>query len=364
MDSSNHRRVRCRRKGLSGFASTIVCFVWLCPAFAAEKEAIALVETYGLHSVAREAVLAAAAVKPGDAVPEPAQVESIIEKLKGIPGVEQASAKVILTPRANGPAQAILYLGIQEAGRPSVKFRDAPEDESELPSSVVETYREFERTLEASVRAGDFSEDDTNGYALMGNAAARAVQKRFVPLANEHERRLLDVLHTARNAEQRAMAALILGYASDRQRVAEALAAAARDPNETVRNNAMRGLGVLLGYAKSHPEHKLDVPTDWLLDMLESIHWTDRNKALSVLIAAPTGGDNAVVNKLRTRSVPTLGEMARWNSEGHALMPFLLLGRVVGMRDAEVFQAWNTGKREEVISRALQAASPDENKTE
>ncbi|HVW02402.1 MAG TPA: hypothetical protein VHB77_18755, partial [Planctomycetaceae bacterium] len=163
-------------------------------------------------------------------------------------------------------------------------------------------------------------------------------------------------------AEQRAMAALILGYASDRQRTAKALAAAARDPDETVRNNAMRGLGILLGYAKSHPELKLDIPTDWLLDMLESIHWTDRNKAMSVLIAASSSADNAIVNRLRTRSVPTLVEMARWNSEGHALMPFLLLGRVAGMSDTEVLQAWSTGKREAVISRALQAASLDENK--
>jgi hypothetical protein len=320
-------------------------------AFAEEPAAVAIIETYGLHAVSREAVLEAAGVRVGDPAPDASQIKSIIRKLEGLRSVERADAVVILTPRANGPAQRILYLGIREAGRPAAKFRAAPTGDVELPAVVRETYREFERTLQQSTQAGNFSEDDSNGYALLGDESARAVQKRFVPLASEHGERLLDVLQSSRNVEDRAMAAWIVGYATDRQQAAQALATAARDPAEDVRNNAMRGLGVLVGYASAHPDIKIDIPTDWLLAMLESVRWTDRNKALSVLLQVPA--EHPVMARLREQSLPTLVEMARWNADAHALMPFLLIGRVAGMSDTEVLDAWTTGRRDEVINRAM-----------
>ena len=362
MLNSSLEVVRTGRNRIAGVMAAFIAMGCTSFALAEEQQVVAIIETYGLHSVSREAVLDATRVRVGDPAPDASHIKTIVGKLKELRGVEHADAVVILTPRPNAPAQQILYVGIQEQGHPSAKFRDAPTGEVELPAIVRETYREFQRLLQAAMQAGDFSEDDSNGYALLGNEAARAVQKRFVPLANEHWERLLEILQNSSNAEERAMAAWVVGCASDRQRAAQALATAARDPDESVRNNAMRGLGVLVGYAKAHPEIEIEIPADWLLAMLESVHWTDRNKALSVLLQV--SADHPIMKKLREQSLPELIEMARWHSDAHALMPFLLIGRIAGMSDAEVLGAWVTGRREAVINRAMPPGSSLEKNSE
>jgi hypothetical protein len=56
--------------------------------------------------------------------------------------------------------------------------------------------------------------------------------------------------------------------------------------------------------------------------------------------------------------LPALVEMARWKSPGHALPAYLVLGRVAGLDENELWQAWNQGEREKVITRALAAITP------
>jgi hypothetical protein len=57
---------------------------------------------------------------------------------------------------------------------------------------------------------------------------------------------------------------------------------------------------------------------------------------------------------MRERALTNLVEMARWKSLPYALPPFLLLGRIAGMADAQVQQAWQSGNRESVIAKVLQ----------
>ena len=47
--------------------------------------------------------------------------------------------------------------------------------------------------------------------------------------------------------------------------------------------------------------------------------------------------------------------MSRWKYEGHATMAFLLLGRVTGLKDEEISEAWKRGEKDGVISRALKS---------
>ena len=118
----------------------------------------------------------------------------------------------------------------------------------------------------------------------------------------------------------------------------------------------MRGLGVILGYAQKHPELAIEAPLDVYLDLLESVEWTDRNKAMMVLLELSAGGNQAVLAKLRQRSLPALVEMARWQTEGHSLMAYVLVGRIAGLDQKEIGETWIAGKREEVIARAMDSA--------
>jgi hypothetical protein len=49
--------------------------------------------------------------------------------------------------------------------------------------------------------------------------------------------------------------------------------------------------------------------------------------------------------------------MARWPTLQYALPPFLLVGRIAGMPDNEITQAWGKSDRAAVITRALDTAT-------
>jgi hypothetical protein len=321
----------------------------------ADEKGIASVETYGLHHVDRKKVLDVANLDAGDRPPRSVQWKAIAGRLQKIPGVKRAAIVVVTVPfdTASGTVgRPVVYVGIQESEQPDVTFHAAPTGKVTLPKDVVKLYAEYERTFLDSFKHNDFSEDDSNGYALMGNAAARAVQRKFPALADQHYDRLLDVLENSKNAEQRAMAATFIGYASNKKRAVSDLVAGTQDANELVRNDAVRALSVLVNYSRAHRELGINVPTDWCLDLLESLTWTDRNKAMALLDAATTERDPALLAKLRQRSLRALIEMARWKSP-HAMMAFLLVGRIAGLTDEEITKAWKGGEQDKVIEQAL-----------
>jgi hypothetical protein len=348
----------------------ILMIAWVAlPAFGAEDKSIAGIETYGLHRVAQKSILDAAGLQVGGSAPTSRQQQqAIVQRIERVPGVRRAALVVVTVPYPAGAAAAgtggtaprpIVYIGVQESGRPDVAFRAAPTGNVVLPKSIIDTYADFDRAFLKSVGHGDFSEDDSNGYALLGDEAARTVQRKFVGLANQHYDLLIEVLRKAKDANQRAMAAWIVAYANDKRRVAADLIIGTRDPNDEVRNNAIRGLSVLIGYARKHRDLAIDVPTDWCFDLLESLQWTDRNKVMAVLDEITADRHAAIYPKLRQRSLPTLIEMARWKFAGHAVMAFELVGRIAGLSDPEIFKAWDGGQREQVIARALQSQSTD-----
>jgi hypothetical protein len=333
-------------------------------AIGADDKSIAGIETYGLHGVAQKSILDAAGLQVGGAAPvSRQQQQAIVERLKKVPGVRRTALVVVTVPYPTGTGgtvpRPIVYIGVQETGRPDVAFREAPTGNVVLPKPIIDVYADFERAFLKSVRHGDFSEDDSNGYALLGDEAARTVQRKFVGLANQHYDRLIEVLRNARDDNHRVMAAWIIAYANDKQRVAADLITGTRDPNDEVRNNAMRGLSVLCGYARKHRDPSINVPTDWCFDLLESLQWTDRNKVLAVLDEITADRHAAIYRQLRQRSLPTLIEMARWKFAGHAVMAFELVGRIAGLSDPEIFKAWDAGQREQVIARALQSKTTE-----
>ena len=60
-----------------------------------------------------------------------------------------------------------------------------------------------------------------------------------------------------------------------------ALRRAARDPDDEVRNNATRALGVLV---RSNRALAASIPPDTFIEMLNSGTWSDRNKAGMLLM--------------------------------------------------------------------------------
>jgi hypothetical protein len=126
-----------------------------------------------------------------------------------------------------------------------------------------------------------------------------------------------------------------------------------RDPDDGVRNNSMRALGVLAGFAQKFPNQQIKVPVEPFIDMLNSIEWTDRNKSSFALYQLTEKRDPAVLTKLREQALPSLIEMARWKS-GHAQQSFFLLGRVGNLSEEEILKYWASGNRETLIETVLE----------
>lgn len=187
----------------------------------------------------------------------------------------------------------------------------------------------------------------------MHDATGRAIQERFVTYARDLGR-LRQVLRQSADEQHRALAANVLGYASDKQAVVGDLVYGMGDPSDEVRNNSMRALGIIGQFGSRSPELKIHVPTKPFIRLLNSLVWTDRNKAAYALMELTGSRDAALLKSLRKQALRSLIEMARWKSDGHAYPAFCLLGRISSWSEDQIHAAWSRGDREAVIEAALE----------
>jgi hypothetical protein len=186
----------------------------------------------------------------------------------------------------------------------------------------------------------------------MADGSARAVQEMFPALADQHLTEIRDVLRNSEDEVQRAMAAYVLVYASRKSDVVNDLQYALKDADAGVRNNAARSLLALSVLAKLDPSSDVRISPTWFIEMLNSLSWSDRSRALKALQTLTDSRDPLVLDQLRTRALDALIDMARWKTLSHALPAFILLGRVAGMPEPEIQAAWTSGDRETVITAA------------
>lgn len=198
----------------------------------------------------------------------------------------------------------------------------------------------FLRALQEAVLQGQAAETDSSGHALMAYAPAREVQQRFINYAAGNIARLRDVLHNSADARHRAIAAQVIAYAFNKAAIIPDLVTALRDPDEEVRNHAMRALGVMAAYHQQHAESMLRIPYEPFIAMMSSPVWTDRNKASLVLMSLTASRDPMMLHQLRSRAFAELAEMAHWQVLGHAFPAALVLGRIAGLPEEEIMPAF------------------------
>src|SRR5262249_50892368 len=128
--------------------------------------------------------------------------------------------------------------------------------------------------------------------------------------------------------------------------------------DDDVRNNAVRALAIIANYGAAHPKDGVRVPGAVFVDLMNSLVWSDLNKGSFALFAVTAGAhpDTAALALVRRRALHPLIDMARWTDGGHAQLPFMLLGRVIGLLQAAVDSAWTRGDRNAVIGPAEQLA--------
>ena len=269
--------------------------------------------------------------------------------MRDLPGVNDARVESVCCE--NG--KPIVYVGIEEEQSPAIRFNPLPTGQVRLPADVVSAGAAFEAAFENAVRRGNFQEDQSQGHALMHDPTTRAVQEGFVALADRHGEHLRSVLRSSNQPEHRALAAQVLGYATDKASVVADLSAGMRDADAGVRNSALRALWLIAAFAQKNPNRQIQVAAEPFVDLLNSLTWTDRNKSSLALMSLTESRDEALLSMLRQKAIPSLIEMARWKSRGHALAPAIILGRVAGISEKELGTAAATGAHATIVDAAL-----------
>jgi hypothetical protein len=312
----------------------------------AQTPRIGIIDFYGLRKVTQTKVLQALGVREGD--PLPPSKGDTEERLDAVQGIVESHLEAVCCDAG----KMILYVGLEERGAPHFELREPPDGEMKLPEEITATYRQFVEASAVAARKGETAEDLTNGHALSSNVEARAIQEEFIPLAKDHLRELRDVLRNCNDEEQRATAAYVIGYAPRKAEIVDDLQYALRDADAGVRYNATRGLGALAVLARIDKNSDVKISPTWLIEMLNSLSWSDRNKAMVVLQILSDSPDASLLDQLRERALTSLVEMARWKTLSHALPAYMLVGRIAGLPDTQVQEAWSRGDRESVIAQA------------
>lgn len=317
---------------------------------------VGVIDFYGVQKVSMDKLRKALAVNPGDALPSSkGDVES---RLNEVPGVVGASLQAACCE--NG--KAILYVGIEEKGANHFEYHAEPDGNAALPQEIVNAYRKFVAEVALAAQNGMTAEDLTEGHSLMQDSTVREIQQSFVGFADKYGSALHEAIRNSSDEEARAIATYVIGYTPKKASVVDDLFYALRDPDDTVRSNAIRALGALAVKAKLDPESEIKIQPTWFVEMLNSAVWTDRNYAATALTTLTESRDAKTLALIKERALVGIIEMAKWQHAEHAIPGYILLGRVGGIPESELQDGWKDGKRDAIIERAVASATAKKKK--
>jgi hypothetical protein len=312
---------------------------------------IGLVDFFGIKKASRDRIEKALNAKKGD--PLPRSKGDVEEQLELVDGVVRAQIEAVCCDEAGA---AILYVGILERGGPVFEYHAPPADESShLPEPVIDAWHQFMEQLQIAVRAGKAEEDLTRGHSLMQYGPARDVQEKFPALADTHLKVLQNVVRNSVDETERAIAAYVIAYATRKPLVVDDLQYAIQDPDDGVRNNAMRSLAAFAVLARLNPESGIKIPATWFVEQLNSLTWSDRNKAAYALVPMTEGRDAEALALLKERALDSMADMARWKHLPHALPGFILLARTAAWEEKKIQDTWAAGTHLAAVDEILKA---------
>ena len=333
-----------------GLRSPLLLFSLAAPVAAQHSlPAVGSIDVYGLRRVSESAVRRAVGIGPGHLTPDSASKAAIVGRLRAITGVQNAELFAVC---CDSGGRTMLFVGISEPGAPQPTFRAAPTGSVRLPAEIIERDSVFGVRLLEALRAGRSAEADSGGHEFFTDSALNAIQHEYLAFAATRLSLLRRVLVNSASAQQRALAAELLDYAPDVATVIPDLLAAMRDPVSDVRNAAMRALWVIAAYGQKEPALGIRVPAAPFIDMLWSLEWTDRNKSSFALSQLTVGRNRELLTELRARALRPLIDIARWTDPGHAFPGLVLLGRIEGRSDPEIFAALQRGDRTAILEQA------------
>lgn len=159
----------------------------------------------------------------------------------------------------------------------------------------------------------------------------------FASRVSENKARLIQILREDRNADHRAGAAFLLAHIQDGQELVHALLPSIFDPDESVRNNAMRALAYI---SDSHKE--IEIPLTPVLKAMNFPATTDRNKASAILCGlADRAEHQKTIAQCCGATLLQMLKLSQPNNHDHAYIILRKIsGKEFGDRDYEAWEKW------------------------
>ena len=335
--------------------ASLLAIFWLLLAGAslsAQMPRVGLVEYYGYQKLNPDRIARMIGVRPGDPLPP---AKSDLEQTL-------SASRDVVAAHIEGYCchgeDVVLYVGVLEPGARVFALHSPPSQDVDLPLKLQLVYDRLVQKLEAAHGRGATREDFSEGYPLSEDAEARRAQEQLALLTDdEMVASLGEVLRRSADEQNRIAAAYILAYAADRQAAEGHLQYALRDFHPDVRRNALQSLEFIRMSMEKRPQPSFQVSSTWLIEMLHSVVWTDRMEAARMLMRLTASRDESVLTSLEERGLSPLGQMALWKVAEHAEAPYVLLGRIARLPEAEIRASFAKGNRDVVLDAIRERAA-------
>lgn len=326
-------------------ALTLTLFV--ASALAQDKSfVVGEIEFYGYSHLQLDRIKAALPIHEGDVITIPAfpaAKEKISQSVKRELGRDATDVSFTC---CNRRAQLMIYVGLPGDSSRRLPYNPSPRGSARLPRRILDLYdRAMDLTREAVQKQP--GEDTSRGYGLAAYRPLRDTQLAMRELAIHNELLIRGVMKSSAEPNERRAAAYALEYAHQSRAQISALVQASRDADDTVRNNAVRALGVL---ASSNERVAAWIPAKNFVRLLNSGVWEDRNKAGLLLAELSRGRNPRLLRLLRSEALDSLTEMARWRDPNHATDARMILGRIGGIEEGRLQKLLASGKVDEIIN--------------
>jgi hypothetical protein len=317
---------------------------------AADRRPLGEIDFFGYKGLDLATIRAALPFHEGDSFPPP-KVHSddlkrqVGEAVKRVIGREPTGVSFVC---CDDKQHYMVYIGLPGESYQAITFNPPPTGNVRFPKDAVKLQQQMDDALEHAVMHGHATEDESEGYALANDPRARKAQLAIRDYALQHEAVIFQVLTSSSDAEQRAIAAQLLGYGRQFDEQVDALVHASLDADDDVRNNAARALWVLGG---AKPDLARRIPPAPFIRLLRSGSWLDHNKASLVLVALTTSRDPKLLAQLRAEALDPLLEMGRWRSIGHAEAALTILGRMAGIDEDALNKLIDAGQAATILGK-------------
>ena len=243
-----------------------------------------------------------------------------------------------------------IFIGLPGSTSHSDPTSPIPSGNTHLNLEGLRLYEQEQPLLLQAVSRGAAGEDDSQGYMISNDPSLKAINLAMRSYAIGRESDLRQVLQMASDPKERRAAAALLGYVQRSPTQAEALSNAMNDPDDEVRNNAVRALAVLSSATAN--EH-LQINLKPLINLLYSGIWTDRNKASLLLMRMTEARNPEVLHTLRKEAMEPLVEGASWTDvPSHSMAFLVVLGRIGAIPNKKLYELLKSGNNNAIVAAA------------